>query len=59
LDYVLVRKGDSDWRVTAVQIGELRESGVEVHGGLEDGDQVIGRGAILLKPVIVESLRVR
>jgi hypothetical protein len=59
LDYVLVRKGDSDWRVTAVQIGELRELGVEVHGGLEDGDQVIGRGAILLKPLIVESLRVR
>ena len=59
LDYVLVRQGDSDWRVTAVQLGELRESGIEVHGGLEDGDQVIGRGAILLKPLIVESLRVR
>ena len=58
-DYVLVRTSDSNWRVNAVQIGELRESGVEVHGGLEDGDQVIGRGAILLKPVIVESLRVR
>jgi len=58
-DYVLVRKSDSDWRVTAVQIGELRESGVEVYGGLEDGDQVISRGAILLKPIIVESLRVR
>jgi len=58
-DYVLVRKSDSDWHVTAVQIGELRESGVEVHGGLEDGDQVIGRGAILLKPLIVEALRVR
>jgi len=58
-DYVLVRKGDTDWQVTAVQIGELREAGVEVHGGLEDGDEVAGKGAILLKPAIAESLRLK
>jgi len=58
-DYVLVRKGDTDWKVTAVQIGELREAGVEVHGGLEDGDEVAGKGAILLKPAIAESLRMK
>jgi len=59
LDYVLVRKSDADWTVTAVQIGELHESGVEVYSGLEDGDQVAGKGVILLKSVIAESLRVR
>jgi len=59
VDYVLVRKGDTNWQVTAVQIGELREAGVEVHGGLEDGDEIAGKGAILLKPAIAESLRVR
>jgi hypothetical protein len=58
-DYVLVRKSDSDWMVTEVKIGEHHESGVEVHSGLADGDQVAGKGVILLKPVISESLRVK
>jgi len=58
-DYVLVRKSDSDWTVTKVQIGELHEAGAEVHGGLEDDDQIAGKGVILLKPTIAESLRVR
>ena len=59
LDYVLVRRNDSDWNVTEVQIGELHESGVEVFSGLGDGDQVAGKGVILLKPVIAESLRMK
>jgi len=58
-DYVLVRKADSDWAVTEVQVGELHESGVEVFSGLDDGDQVTGKGVILLKPIIAESLRMR
>ena len=58
-DYVLVRKSDADWSVTEVHIGELHESGVEVFDGLEDGDQVVGKGVILLKPVIAESLRLK
>ena len=58
-DYVLVRKGDSDWTVTPVRLGELHKLGVEVHSGLEEGDQVVGRGAILLKPIIGEALRLR
>ena len=58
-DYVLVRKNDSDWAVMEVQIGELHESGVEVFSGLNDGDQVAGKGVILLKSVIAESLRLK
>jgi len=58
-DYVLVRQNDTDWSVIEVLIGELHESGVEVFSGLEDGDQVAGKGVILLKPVIAESLRLR
>jgi hypothetical protein len=58
-DYVLVRKGDTDWAVTAVQIGEQHESGVEVFSGLNDGDEVVGKGVILLKPVIAEALRLK
>jgi len=45
--------------VTPVRLGELHESGVEVHSGLEEGDHVVGRGAILLKPIIGEALRLR
>jgi hypothetical protein len=58
-DYVLVRKSDSDWTATEVQIGELHEAGVEVYSGLESGDQIAGKGVILLKPTIAESLRLR
>ncbi|MCL2744427.1 MAG: efflux RND transporter periplasmic adaptor subunit [Planctomycetaceae bacterium] len=58
-DYVLVRKSDSDWIVTKVQIGELHEAGAEVHSGLEDGAQIAGKGVILLKPTIAESLRLK
>jgi multidrug efflux pump subunit AcrA (membrane-fusion protein) len=58
-DYVLVRKSESDWMVTEVQIGEQHESGVEVYTGLDEGDQVAGKGVILLKPVISESLRMK
>jgi multidrug efflux pump subunit AcrA (membrane-fusion protein) len=58
-DYTLVRKGESDWAVTAVQIGKLFESGVEIYSGLEEGDQVVGKGAILLKPIIIEALRLK
>ena len=58
-DYVLIRMSDADWSVTEVQIGELHESDVEVFSGLEAGDQVAGKGVILLKPVIAESLRLK
>jgi RND family efflux transporter MFP subunit len=56
-DYVLVRNGSGDWRVTEVQVGELHETGLEIVGGLRAGDQVAGQGVILLKPYIIQSLQ--
>jgi len=58
-DYVLVRNGSRDWRVTEVQVGELHETGLEIVGGLRAGDQVAGQGAILLKPYIIQALQTR
>ncbi len=56
-DYVLVRDGSDDWRVTDVQVGELQKTAVEVLGGLRAGDKIAGHGVILLKPCIVEALQ--
>lgn len=58
-DYVLVRDGSRNWEVTQVQVGELHEQGMEVVAGLRAGDQIAGKGAILLKPLIVQSLQSR
>ena len=57
LNYVLVRKSDTDWTITEVRLGKIHDSGVEVFSGIEDGDQIAGKGVILLKPIIAESLR--
>jgi membrane fusion protein, heavy metal efflux system len=55
-DYVLVRTAEGAWRVTEVRVGDLHAGGrVEVLGGLTEGDRVIGKGAILLKPFVVQS----
>ena len=56
-DYVLVRDGSDDWRVTEVQVGELHKTSVEVLGGLRAGDKIAGQGVILLKPCIIEALQ--
>ena len=70
-DYLLVatpddrRPGDrsaSDggagvWRVTPVEVGELREGRVEILKGLTAGDRVLGQGSILLKPVIAKAVQ--
>lgn len=56
-DYVLVREAKSDWRVAEVQVGELHEAGMEIVGGLRSGDEIAGRGAVLLKPFIIQSLQ--
>ncbi|MCU0663811.1 MAG: efflux RND transporter periplasmic adaptor subunit [Myxococcota bacterium] len=54
-DYAMVQAEAGSWRVTPVQVGELRDTGVEILHGLVSGDRVIGQGAILLKPFIVEA----
>lgn len=54
-DFMLVRTDDASWRVTTVQVGELHDAAVEILDGLKAGDDVMGQGAILLKPFIVEA----
>jgi multidrug efflux pump subunit AcrA (membrane-fusion protein) len=49
-DYVLVHVSESAWRVASVKVGEMRNSTVEILEGLQEGEQIAGRGAMLLKP---------
>jgi multidrug efflux pump subunit AcrA (membrane-fusion protein) len=56
-DYALVAAKPGTWQIIEVQIGELRGSDVEVLSGLKAGDRVLGKGAILLKPVVVRCLQ--
>lgn len=56
-DYVLVSSGGAGWRVAEVQVGEPRNGAIEIIRGLQDGDRVISRGAILLKPLVVRVLQ--
>ena len=58
-DYVLVGNGNGDWRVTEVSVGELHDAAVEILGGLHAGEQVAGKGAILLKPYIIQAVQTR
>jgi len=57
-DYVLVQDGGaaSQWYVTPVEVFDSSEAMVEVISGLEVGQTIITRGAILLKPVATLSL---
>ncbi len=56
-DYVLVESGPRVWRVTEVKVGEQDGTRVEVVDGLQGGERVIGKGAILLKPLVVQAIR--
>jgi predicted Fe-Mo cluster-binding NifX family protein len=65
-DYVLVleseTKTQTQWRVTEVQVGELRDmpsgnTAVEILTGLHNGEQVAAHGAILLKPSMMKALQ--
>jgi cobalt-zinc-cadmium efflux system membrane fusion protein len=56
LDYALVRVDAETWRAVPVQIGEPHGTDIEILSGLKAGDQVIGRGAILLRPAVLRSL---
>jgi len=57
-DYVLIRE-ESTWRVSEVKVGEMRNQTVEILAGLQEGEQIAGRGAILLKPVMIKALQVK
>lgn len=55
-DYVLTGAGEGLWRVTEVQVGERAGESIEILGGLTGGEPMVGVGAILLKPLVVQSL---
>ena len=55
-DYALVAAGAGQWRVVEVQVGEALGKDVEILGGVQPGEQVVGSAAILFKPLIVASL---
>ncbi|MDF9393583.1 MULTISPECIES: efflux RND transporter periplasmic adaptor subunit [Methylococcus] len=55
-DFVLTEAGSGLWRVTPVQVGERAGEGVEILAGLTGGERLIGYGAILLKPLVVQAL---
>ena len=48
--------GRGDWQITKIETGEQYGSQIEVLKGLQSGDRVIGYGAILLKPYVVEDV---
>ena len=56
-DYALVADHETEWRVAEVQVGEPHHDAVEILEGLKPGDRVLGKGAILLKPLVVRSLQ--
>ena len=55
-DFVFARKQPGAWRVTKVRLGEPQGTAIEVREGLAADDEVIGNGAILLKPFVVQAL---
>jgi cobalt-zinc-cadmium efflux system membrane fusion protein len=57
-DYALVERSEEGmWRIAEVQVGEPHGGQVEILSGLANGERIIGKGAILLKPVLVRSLQ--
>jgi hypothetical protein len=56
-EYMLVRTETGAWRITEVRVGEVHGGRIEVLEGLKPGDRVIGRGAVLLKPFVVQSVQ--
>lgn len=56
-DYVFVNAGPGLWRIVEVRVGESVDDRVEILGGLQGGENMIGSGAILLKPMLVEALQ--
>jgi hypothetical protein len=55
-DYVLARAKTGPWRVQEVDLGEQKGPLIEARRGVSVGEEVIGRGAILLKPFLLQAL---
>jgi multidrug efflux pump subunit AcrA (membrane-fusion protein) len=56
-DYVLVAGESGAWKITEVKTGEQYGNRIEALQGLTSGDRVVGAGAILLKPYVVEDIQ--
>jgi hypothetical protein len=54
-----VYESPSVWRVVSVKVGEMRNSTVEILEGLQDGEQIADRCAILLKPSMIKALQAK
>lgn len=55
-DFVFIGDGPDLWNITEVQVGESIGDRVEILQGLQGGEKIIGNGAILLKPMLVQAL---
>lgn len=55
-DFVFIGSGPGLWKITEVQVGESIGDRVEILQGLQGGEKIIGNGAILLKPMLVQAL---
>jgi cobalt-zinc-cadmium efflux system membrane fusion protein len=53
-DYLLVEAAPGRWQITPCIAGEAHGAKVEITSGLEAGQRIMGRGAILLKPLVVQ-----
>lgn len=47
--------GKTLWNIVEVVVGEAHGKEIEITGGLKSGSRVIGTGAILLKPLVVQA----
>jgi cobalt-zinc-cadmium efflux system membrane fusion protein len=54
-DYLLVEAERGRWKITPCVAGESHGTKVEITQGLEAGQRIIARGAILLKPLVVQA----
>ncbi|MBX3218955.1 MAG: efflux RND transporter periplasmic adaptor subunit [Labilithrix sp.] len=55
-DYLIVSRGAGQWTIVDVGLGESRGTESEVLRGVEADAKVLGPGAILLKPFVIDAL---
>jgi hypothetical protein len=55
-DYLIVSRGGDRWAVTDVGLGESRGPECEILRGVDGEAKVLGPGAILLKPFVIDAL---
>ena len=57
-DYVFAEKDDSHvFEVLEVEVGDVHGDVIEIHSGLKAGTRIVGKEAILLKPVATQALQ--